>query len=85
MKRGISAVVIIALLLTGFSVFKNDIAMVLFKRAITQQLSTDIVADYPLFRFDCIDLWRQQNLQIVESWIRFSLVIFCIDQACIRK
>ena len=35
MKRGISAVVIIALLLTGFSVFKNDIAMVLFKRAIT--------------------------------------------------
>ena len=47
MKRGISAVVIIALLLTGFSVFKNDIAMVLFKRAITQQLSTDIVADYP--------------------------------------
>ena len=38
MKRGISAVVIIALLLTGFSFFKNDIAMVLFKRAITQQL-----------------------------------------------
>ena len=47
MKRWIFALATLALLGTGFAVFKNDIALLLFRKAISQQVSSDLLAEYP--------------------------------------
>ncbi len=47
MKRWVIAVGVLVILGAGFPIFKNDIAMMLFRRAITEQVSTDLVTEYP--------------------------------------
>jgi len=47
MRRWLIAAGALTVLGVGFVVFKNDIAMMLFRRAIAQQVTTDLVAEYP--------------------------------------